>query len=157
LFWTLGANQVGKGAIVGWRDVLAPALANDKDVLMWPFDGALANLLQPGKIVIAETYPAECYGWFLPEPLRGKGERGVLIAAGRHLKKWAAAIDLELEPDLQSMIEEGFLVGKDDAFDAVVGLMGMVGVITGKRQSGQSSEDRNQNLEGWILGQVPTK
>src|SRR6266700_6308843 len=25
LFWTLGANQVGKGAIVGWRDVLAPA------------------------------------------------------------------------------------------------------------------------------------
>ena len=24
LFWTLGANQVGKAAIVGWRDVLAP-------------------------------------------------------------------------------------------------------------------------------------
>jgi hypothetical protein len=24
LFWTLGANQVGKGAIIGWRDVLAP-------------------------------------------------------------------------------------------------------------------------------------
>ena len=26
LFWTLGGNQVGKAAIVGWRDVLAPAL-----------------------------------------------------------------------------------------------------------------------------------
>jgi len=26
LFWTLGGNQVGKAAIIGWRDVLAPAL-----------------------------------------------------------------------------------------------------------------------------------
>src|SRR6202030_388721 len=41
LFWTLGANQVGKGAIVGWRDVLAPALNNDNDVFLWPFDGQL--------------------------------------------------------------------------------------------------------------------
>jgi hypothetical protein len=24
LFWTLGGNQVGKAAIIGWRDVLAP-------------------------------------------------------------------------------------------------------------------------------------
>ena len=28
LFWTLGGNQVGKAAIIGWRDVLAPALRN---------------------------------------------------------------------------------------------------------------------------------
>ena len=60
LFWTLGANQVGKGAIVGWRDVLAPALRDDKNVALWPFDGRLDELLRPGKIVIAETYPAEC-------------------------------------------------------------------------------------------------
>ena len=26
LFWTLGGNQVGKGAIAGWRDLLGPAL-----------------------------------------------------------------------------------------------------------------------------------
>jgi hypothetical protein len=26
LFWTLGANQVGRAAILGWRDVLVPAL-----------------------------------------------------------------------------------------------------------------------------------
>src|SRR5215469_779425 len=37
LFWTLGANQVGKGAIVGWRDVLVPALRNEV-ILIWPFD-----------------------------------------------------------------------------------------------------------------------
>jgi hypothetical protein len=36
LFWTLGPNQVGKAAIIGWRDVLAPALGNDKSVVLWP-------------------------------------------------------------------------------------------------------------------------
>ena len=152
LFWTLGANQVGKGAIVGWRDVVAPALNNGKDVLLWPFDGDLSNSLQPGKIVIVETYPAECYGWFLTEPLRGKGKQEVRRAVGSHLTKWAASLDLGLEPALHGMIENGFPEG-DDAFDAVVGLIGMIEVVTGKRKPGEPSEDRIQNLEGWILGQ----
>jgi hypothetical protein len=34
LFWTPGGNQVGKAAIIGRRDVLAPALQN---VSLWPF------------------------------------------------------------------------------------------------------------------------
>jgi hypothetical protein len=86
LLWTLGANQVGKGAIVGWRDVLAPALRYDKYVALWPFDGQLDGLLQPGKIVVAETYPAECYGWFFSEPLIGKGKlevRHAPLSCGR--------------------------------------------------------------------------
>ena len=152
LFWTLGANQVGKGAIVGWRDVVAPALSNGKDVLLWPFDGDLGDLLQPGKIVVVETYPAECYGWFLTEPLRGKGKQEVRRAVGSHLTKWAASLGIGLEPALQGMIEGGFPEG-DDAFDAVVGLIGMIEVVTGKRKPGEPSEDRIQNLEGWILGQ----
>lgn len=45
LFWTLGANQVGKGAIIGWRDVLSPALHDDKGVFLWLFDGFLDDLL----------------------------------------------------------------------------------------------------------------
>jgi hypothetical protein len=59
LFWTLGANQVGKGAILGWQEVLAPALREAKHTKLWPFDGRLNDLLVPGRIVIAETYPAE--------------------------------------------------------------------------------------------------
>jgi hypothetical protein len=152
LFWTLGANQVGKGAIVGWRDVLAPALRNGADVHLWPFDGDLIDLLQPGKIVVVETYPAECYGWFLTEPLRGKGKQEVRRAVGSHLTKWAASLDLGLEPALHGLIENGFPEG-DDAFDAFVGLIGMIEVVTGKRKPGEPSEDRIQNLEGWILGQ----
>ena len=34
LFWTLGGNQVGKAAIVGWRDVLAPALRDEANLTM---------------------------------------------------------------------------------------------------------------------------
>jgi len=61
-FWTLGGNQVGKAAITGWRDVLAPALQGGGSAS--PFNVSLLSLLVPGNAVIAETYPAECYGWF---------------------------------------------------------------------------------------------
>jgi len=72
LFWTLGGNQVGKAAIIGWRDVLAPALRDGGQISLWRFDGSLPSLFVPGNVVVAETYPAECYGWFSEEPLGSK-------------------------------------------------------------------------------------
>jgi hypothetical protein len=153
LFWTLGANQVGKGAIVGWRDVLVPALDNAEDAILWPFDGRLHDLLQAGKIVIVETYPGECYRWFLPKPLIGKGKQEVRTAVGNRLAKWAVSLDISLELTLRCMIEKGCPEG-DDAFDAIVGLFGIIEVVTGRRQPGEPSENRIRNVEGWILGQV---
>ena len=153
LFWTLGANQVGKGALIGWREVLAPAIAEDA-VLLWPFDGQLSKLLRPGNIVIAETYPAECYGWFFPEPLKGKGKVEVRKKAGRHLLKWAETTRVELDSPLSSTIREGFLEG-DDAFDAVVGLFGMIRVVVGDREPGEPTNQITRTVEGWILGQAP--
>ncbi len=76
LFWTLGGNQVGKAAIIGWRDVLAPALRKQAPISLWPFDGPLPSLLVPGNVVVAETYPAECYSWFPKGTLGSKRERG---------------------------------------------------------------------------------
>lgn len=153
LFWTLGANQVGKGAIVGWRDVLAPALRDDEAVLIWPFDGHLDELLRPGTIVIAETYPAECYGWFFAEPVKGKGKQETRKSASASLLGRAHCIDLRLEAELVKAIEGGFPEG-DDPFDAVVGLFGMIEVVTGRRQPGEPRDDRTRKVEGWILGQV---
>jgi hypothetical protein len=147
LFWTLGANQVGKSAIVGWRDVLAPAL-HDGDFSVWPFDGPLHDLLKAGKIVVVETYPAECYGWFFHEPLRGKGKLEVRRRASGALLEWAETAGVRLESELVRVIKEGFPDG-DDAFDAVVGLFGMIEVVIGRRESGEPSEDRIRNLEGW--------
>jgi hypothetical protein len=42
LFWTLGANQVGKAAIDGWQHVIRPAVA--RGAKLWPFDGRLDDL-----------------------------------------------------------------------------------------------------------------
>ena len=55
LFWTLGSNQVGKAPIIGWRDVLGPALRNKGAVSFWPFDGPLHSQIVPGKVLVAET------------------------------------------------------------------------------------------------------
>ncbi len=65
LFWTLGANQVGRAAIAGWRELLAPAL-RDGLIRIWPFDGPLQMLLESARIesariIVAETYPAATY------------------------------------------------------------------------------------------------
>ena len=122
------------------------------DTLLWPFDGPLHELFQPGKIVISETYPAECYGWFFG-PLKGKGKQEVRRMVSAPLLERAQSIGLELEPDLVAAIQCGFPEG-DDAFDAVVGLFGMVEVVTGKRQSGEPKEERVRQSEGWILGQT---
>jgi hypothetical protein len=60
LFWTMGPQQVGKAAICGWRDVLAPGLTDPVlDLAIWPFSGQLSELLHPGRVIVAETYPAE--------------------------------------------------------------------------------------------------
>jgi hypothetical protein len=118
---------------------------------LWPFDGDFHGLLQPGKIVIAETYPVECCGWLLPA-IKGKGKQEVRRAIGSHLTRWAVSLGLASEPALLGMIKEGFPKG-DDAFDAVAGLFWMVEVALGRRKSGEPSEDRVRNVEGWILGQ----
>jgi hypothetical protein len=123
-----------------------------RDVLLWPFDGPLHELFQPGKIVIAETYPAECYGWFFG-PLKGKRRQEVRRAVSVPLLERAQSIGLELEPELVAAIQRGFPEG-DDAFDAVIGLFGMIEVVAGRRRSGEPKEERIRQLEGWILGQT---
>jgi hypothetical protein len=153
LFWTLGANQVGKAAIIGWRDVLAPALGSYKSVVLWPLDGSLNALLKPRNVVIVETYPAECYGWFFQGGLKGKkGDAEVRKKASGALFEWAGKANVKLDPDLMQTIEQGFSAG-DDAFDATVGLFGMLEVLMGRREPGDPSEEGVRKVEGWILGQ----
>ncbi|MBZ5669230.1 MAG: hypothetical protein LAO04_05825 [Acidobacteriia bacterium] len=151
LFWTLGGNQVGKAAISGWRDVLAPALGDGRPVFLWPFDGALPSLLVPGNIVVAETYPAECCRWFSKDPLGSKCERGNRRKFGASLLGWADNHDVMLANCLTEDIQSGFPQG-DDAFDAVVGLFGMLHVCLGERSPGEPDDRAIREIEGWILG-----
>ncbi len=148
LFWTLGGNQVGKAAIVGWREVIVPAL---RTVSVWPFDGPLSSLLLPGKVVVAETFPAECYAWFSGNRLGSKRKTDDRKKFGASLLRWAGDSTVLLENDLTKAIEGGFPDG-DDSFDGVVGLFGMLQVCLGQRSPGEPNDRVIRQVEGWILG-----
>ena len=164
IFWTLGAQQVGKGAIAGWREVLAPALrAADPDVAIWPFSGRLRDLFRPSRVVIAETYPAECYAHLGVDLRRGatNGRSGKRWAPSRAanagtLLTWARAAGVVLSPPLVAAIEDGFgtSASGEDQFDTVVGLLGMLNVLLGGRAPGEPEDERVRHIEGWILGQA---
>jgi hypothetical protein len=152
LFWTLGGNQVGKGAIVGWRDLLAPVLRGDETLSLWPFDGRLDSLLVPGSVVIAETYPAECYRWFSRKPVV-KSDISSRKTAGNDLLSWAKAKGVVLDDDLHADLQAGFIFG-DDPFDACVGLFGMLKVVLDGHPTGEPDDSLVKSVEGWILGRA---
>jgi hypothetical protein len=152
LFWTLGGNQVGKAALIGWRDVLAPALQDGSKILLWPFDGQLDFLFKPGYTVIAETYPAECYGWFSDEPLGSKGDPENRKRFSALLSAWGGINNVIIDDGLRNAMRNGFVTGEDDAFDAVVGLFGMLQICLGLRDSGEPDDENIRETEGWILG-----
>ena len=151
LFWTIGGNQVGKAAIVGWRDVLVPAI-EERLIQLWPFEGNLETLLQPGSMVVAETYPAECYSWFPGNSLTAKTQVNSRAGFGVNLLAWAENSGVTVEPQLQSAIEKGFDTEGEDAFDAVVGLFGMLQIVIGQRTTGEPKSGMVSDIEGWILG-----
>ena len=151
LFWTLGAKAVGKAALKGWEHVLVPAL-KDNSVRLWPFDGRLGDLLQPGHTVIAETYPAECYSWFSDDPVRSKTDIESRKVFGSNLLDWARGSEVTVEPRLENTIKTGFPIGKDDAFDAVVGLFGLLQICLGERVLYEPDGKTIREIEGWILG-----
>ncbi|MDX1687524.1 MAG: hypothetical protein R3248_06040, partial [Candidatus Promineifilaceae bacterium] len=155
LFWTLGPQQVGKAAISGWRDMLAPALRDPTlDVALWPFDGSLSRLLRPGRIVVAETYPAVYYQRLgLATPVK-KRQLAYRSAAWGALQAWMRCREIEATAALVEIGKAGFgeEVGGEDGFDAVVGLLGMLDVVLGGRPEGTPADERVRRVEGWILG-----
>lgn len=157
MFWTMGAQQVGKAAISGWRDLVAPALRGDPAFHIWPFDGRLTELLTRPGITVAEVYPGEIYGHL---KLRiAASNKSKLNAEHRRedavrLFDWAADNEVQLSAALAGNIRDGFGDSPDgeDRFDATVGLFGMLNVIFGHRLSGEPPDPVVRQIEGWILG-----
>jgi hypothetical protein len=162
LFWTLGAQQVGKAAISGWRDVIVGSNGKPGYVTIWPFSGKLEDMLKPGNVVVAETYPAEFYthlGVGFSTHRRGEksGKRSQRDRAANaaRLLDWADRAGMVIASELGAALEDGFGASPDgeDRFDAVVGLFGMINVILGYRLAGEPEEEAIRKTEGWILGQ----
>jgi len=156
LFWTLGANQSGKAAIAAWRDMLLPALLAGAPIRLWPFEGAFRELLTPGTIAVAETYPAEALR-HLGIRLRGSKRRQAdrAAVAGPLL---AAMGVLDAYPDaaLTAAVHDGF--GADaageDRFDCTLGLLCVLNVLAGTRPDTAPDDPWIRRWEGWVLGQT---
>lgn len=162
LFWTMGGQQVGKAAILGWKEVLVPALHNSSlRPALWPFDGDLEELIRSKRLVIAETYPAEFYyhlgvrfSTHKAGMKSGKRVQSERAANSARLLDWAGSNGIEIEPSLQVDLVNGF--GKspygDDRFDAVVGLLGMLNILLGNHPCTSPDDEDVRRIEGWIMG-----
>ncbi len=115
------------------------------------------ELLRPGRVVIAETYPAEYYGRVLGERSArwGKRHQKDRRAVAGAMLRFSDDIDIQCDPGLREAIENGFGSNSDgdDRFDAVVGLFAMLEVVTGRRAAGVPNDENVRKVEGWILGQ----
>ena len=150
---------MGRAAIIGWRDVLAPALEDpDHRLRIWPFHGRLPELLASGWTVAAETYPAEaCVQLGFDPPGRGWSKRRWEDRASRAgpILDWASLRGVSFDPDLRRQLEDGFgrAPGGDDPFDALLGTLSLIEVAGGFRGDGVPDDPSIIRVEGWILGQ----
>jgi hypothetical protein len=158
MVWTLGGKQVGKAALTGWEYLSAVSAHN---VRYWPFDGPLTALLDgdPNTVVVTETYPREFYRYFR----HGTAGRGSKTEQEDRLRwapvlfGWADTLGVTWRPEILQRVEIGFSddINGEDEFDAVVGLLGMIAVVTGALESGEPRDDLAVlSVEGWILGRA---
>ena len=156
LFWTLGANQVGKAAVTAWRDLLLPALAGPAPPALWPFDGALENLLAPGQVAVAECYPAEAMRQLGLRMNGSKRRHADRIALAPALRGRLATLDARPDPALAAMLDAG--MGADaageDRLDCLLGLLGLLQVLMGRRADAVPDDAWVRRWEGWVLGQA---
>lgn len=128
-------------------------------VRYWPFHGPLQALLDgdPTTVVVAETYPREFYQYFRFGPT-GRGSKTKQEDRLRWipaLLDWATSLGVTWQPEIAQRVGAGFSddINGEDEFDAVVGLLGMIAVVTGAMESGEPRDDSSVvGVEGWILG-----
>lgn len=157
LFWTLGAKQVGKAAIAGWKDLLAPSIQSaDSPIAVWPFSGNLDELMGRYQVVVAETYPTEAYGCFdFPKSGWSKKSQSCRRDRAQEIRKsMARHTQIKFAEPALFALNDGFGESKEgeDPFDAFVGLCFMLEVVLGFRPDGAPSARSVRQIEGWILG-----
>ncbi|MEO8635806.1 MAG: DUF429 domain-containing protein [Gemmatimonadales bacterium] len=163
LFWTIGAKQVGKAAISGWRELIVPL---QERIRLWPFDGTFVALTKSGGTVLTETYPADAYArlgvaWPRaaadregdPDAGSGKGSQPARQRNAAALRDWSTGRGVIFSEELGAQLQDGFGADRngEDRFDAVVGLCGVLDTLL----AGGPAEPNDpviRRLEGWIFG-----
>ncbi len=157
VFWTLGANQSGKAALAAWRELVIPALDHPDPPSLWPFDGAFRSLLQPGRIALAETYPAEAMRHLGLRPVGSKRRQADRAAYAPALLAAMQSLGVTGTNPFHSALSDGFGAGDagEDQFDSVLGVLCVLGVVLGRRPDTAPDDPWIQRWEGWVLGQAP--
>ena len=136
---------------------MTPALrSRTGEIGLWPFDGALSELLGSRPIVVAEIYPAEAYRHLgFPHHGWSKRTQADRRARGNEIRAWLSTSEVGCRPTILTQIAEGFgpRESGEDAFDAVVGLCSMLDVLLGAGGDDVPNDELIQQVEGWILGQ----
>jgi hypothetical protein len=153
LFWTLGPNQCGKAALAAWRDLLLPAFAF-LPIRLWPFDGPLLALAKPGIITVAETYPAEAMRHLGVKLDGGKRDQAARRASAGQIFDAMDRLRVKRPIELTLAVGNGFgaAPNADDAFDSLIGALGIINVLNGHRPDAPPGPV--DMWEGWVLGQT---
>jgi len=136
--------------------MLLPTLLAEAPVRLWPFEGPFRDLLAPGAIAVAETYPAEALrhlGIRLKGSKRRQADRAAVAGP---LLGAAAAVQARPDAALAAAVRDGF--GADaageDRFDCLLGLLCVLNVLAGNRPDTAPDDPWIQRWEGWALGQT---
>jgi hypothetical protein len=154
LFWTLGAQQVGKAAISGWEELLAPALLEkDTAVALWPFAGEWDDLCRPGQTIVVEAYPA---AYYRPLGIKNVNKRNPVSrkAACQSLLNWAEEYGVAMVDWVETAVADGFgpKPSSEDPFDALVGLLGLLNPLLNGQPIAVPIKPDIRQIEGWIFG-----
>ena len=154
LFWTMGANQVGKGTLSAWRELASPLLAQPW-ARHWPAHGELDALLREAGagVILMETYPALYARWISAERSGSKRDRAQRASRAQATIAHAQAAPAILTQDALAALRDGFTdrPSGEDAYDAMLGALGLIELVTGRRPCPRPSAPL-ACVEGWIAG-----
>lgn len=150
-FWTLGANQVGKAMLHGLQNLILPGFRDGFNI--WPYSGDLAACTNQSGVTLIETYPGEIYGWLELSKLT-KSSKSSRADAMIKICDYGTRYAISITPALMANIKDGFdpKQGKDDAFDALIGVMGLIDIAEGRRPENLPRTSAILEREGWIVG-----
>ena len=151
IFWLVGPRQVGRSAACVWREILTPRLDR---LALWPFDGTLAELIDGGRPIVAEMYPAFLLRT-LSVTVARKSDPAARAACGRAILR-----RLEADPRLdlgavRTLLRGGFGSSRagEDPFDATTACIALARLVLD--DAVPEAPDGARAVEGWILGLPP--
>ncbi len=151
IFVTSGIpGSVGSGTRALWQELRE--LHEGSGFRIWPFHGAINELLRNGRPVIAEIYPKACYGIALSESLPAP----LLSISKTRRPARQSAIDRLLASSWTSRekitidaLDEA--VDNEDDFDAMISAAALTRLFL-ERAPLEKADDIESRIEGGVLG-----